>query len=223
MAIGAPKPQKQRRPKSTQPVEHEGPDELTTAVGQNLHRHRVSRRLTLEQLAQASGVSRSMLGQIEVGQSAPTIKTLWRVAVALELPFAALLGDRQHSGTRVVTAARSKVLSSQDGSFTSRALFPFDIERTAELYELRLAPRSAEHADAHQAGTVENLVVTQGILELAVGGERHRLDKGDAIVFSADVPHSYMNPGSTQTVMYLVMTYAGGRKHSGPGTPRTVE
>jgi len=208
-----------KRARTVEASDEDGPDELTTAVGESLRRHRVSQGLTLEELAQASGVSRSMLGQIELGQSAPTIKTLWRIAGALELPFAALVGDRQRGGTHVVTAARSKVLTSQDGSFTSRALFPFDIERTAELYELRLAPRSAEHADAHQAGTIENLVVTQGALELSVGGERHRLGKGDAIVFTADVPHSYVNPGTTPTIMYLVMTYAGGRQRAGSGAP----
>ncbi len=186
----------------------EPPDELTATVGENLRRHRALRGLSLEKLAQLSGVSRSMLGQIELGQSAPTIKTLWRIAGALELPFAALLADGRRSGTRVVRLDDSKTLTSQDGSFSSRALFPFDAERKAELYELRLAPRSQERADAHAQGTLENLVVTQGVLHLTVRDEHHRLNRGDAILFAADAPHIYENPGATPTMMYLVMTYA---------------
>jgi len=76
-----------------------------------------------------------------------------------------------------------------------------------EFYELRLAPRSVEHADAHAPGTAENLIVTEGSVEITVSGERRLLETGDAILFEADSPHSYRNPGSSEAVMYLVMTY----------------
>jgi len=93
------------------------------------------------------------------------------------------------------------------GAFSSRALFPFDEPRQVEFYELRLAPQSSELADPHPPGTTENLVVTSGALEMTVGAERHLLSKGDSILFEADVPHLYKNAGSTECVMYLVMTY----------------
>ena len=197
-----------KKPPPIEEADDGGPDELTVTVGENLRRHRVRRGLSMEKLAQISGVSRSMLGQIELGRSTPTIKTVWRIANALKIPFASLIAESGRSGTRLVPFAESRTLTSQDGSFTSRALFPHDGERKVEFYELRLAAKSAEHADAHAPGTIENLVVTQGALELTVGEDRHRLSKGDSIVFEADVPHVYENPGSTPTVMYLVMTYA---------------
>jgi transcriptional regulator with XRE-family HTH domain len=176
-------------------------------VGANLRRLRVKRGLSLERLSRASGVSRAMLGQIELGQSTPTINVLWKIARALGVPFSALITNRSAGRTTVMSAARAKVLASHDGTFTSRALFPFDEPRTVEFYELRLAPRSVEQADAHPPGTVENLVVTTGTLEMTVGAERHMLSTGDAIMFEADVPHAYRNPGETELLMYLVMTY----------------
>jgi transcriptional regulator with XRE-family HTH domain len=196
------------KPDKRQPIDEDGPDELTAEIGRNLRRHRMRRGLSLERLAQLSGVSRSMLGQIELSQSTPTIKTLWRISGALKVPFAALLSDGARSGTRLLSLAESKTLTSQDGTFSSRALFPFDAERRVEFYELRLAPKSAEHAEAHAPGTRENLVVAQGALALTAGGEQLRLSTGDAIVFEADVPHVYENPGTTPTVMYLVISYA---------------
>jgi transcriptional regulator with XRE-family HTH domain len=199
------------QPERTRPAVDDALDGLATTVGDNLHRLRVERGLSLERLALLSGVSRSMLNQIELGKSVPTIKTLFRVTGALELPFAALIATGAPSGTRVLRRGSSKTLSSRDGSFTSRALFPFEDERKVEFYELRLAARSAEHADAHKSGTRENLVVVQGALDLTVAAEHHRLVKGDSIVFAADVPHVYANPGSVPTLMYLVMTYAEGR------------
>jgi transcriptional regulator with XRE-family HTH domain len=181
--------------------------DLTPIVGGNLRRLRMKRGLSLERLSRASGVSRAMLGQIELGQSTPTINVLWKIARALGVPFSGLITNRDVGRTTVMPAARAKVLTSHDGGFTSRALFPFDEPRTTEFYELRLAPLSSEVADPHPPGTVENLVVTSGALEMTVGAERHLLGTGDAILFEADVPHQYRNPGNTECVMYLVMTY----------------
>ncbi|MET0410934.1 MAG: helix-turn-helix domain-containing protein [Polyangiaceae bacterium] len=169
---------------------------------------RVKRGLSLERLAKASGVSRAMLGQIELGQSTPTINVLWRISRALEVSFSALISQREKANTTVVLKReRAKLLTSQDGSFSSRALFPFDEPRKVEFYELRLQPGGVEAADPHPPGTTENLLVSAGALALVVDTESFQLSQGDAVHFQADVPHEYRNPGDTETVMYLVMTY----------------
>jgi transcriptional regulator with XRE-family HTH domain len=186
----------------------DAPQDLAPVVGVNLRRLRMRRGLSLEKLAQKSGVSRAMLGQIELGQSAPTINVLWKIARALDVTFATLIQAREAGGPTVLKKANAKVLTSHGGQFSSRALFPFDGPRRAEFYELRLAPHAEEVADAHAPGTVENLVVAEGKLDLIVAKETHHLDAGDAIVFDADVAHSYQNAGAKECVMYLVMTYA---------------
>ncbi len=186
----------------------EATQDLAPVVGVNLRRLRMRRGLSLEKLAQKSGVSRAMLGQVELGQSAPTINVLWKIARALDVTFATLIQAREAGGPTVLKKAQAKVLTSHGGQFSSRALFPFDGPRRAEFYELRLAPEAQELADAHAPGTLENLVVAEGQLELVVGRDTHRLDTGDAIVFEADVAHVYTNTGASECVMYLVMTYA---------------
>jgi transcriptional regulator with XRE-family HTH domain len=182
--------------------------DLAPIVGSNLRRLRTRRGLSLERLAQISGVSRAMLGQIELGQSAPTINVLWKIARALEVTFSALISARTQSGALVLRATESKILTSKDRTFSSRALFPFDEPRRVEFYELRLAPGAIEDADAHPPGTSENLVVTAGQVEIDVGSDTHRLETGDSILFEADSPHAYRSTGKTEAVMYLVMTYA---------------
>lgn len=182
--------------------------DLAPVVGGNLRRLRTRRGLSLERLAQISGVSRAMLGQIELGQSAPTINVLWKIARALEVTFSALISARTQSGALVLRSTEAKILTSKDRTFTSRALFPFDEPRRVEFYELHLAAGSVEDADAHPPGTSENLVVTAGALEIDVAGDTHRLEAGDSILFEADTPHAYRNPGKVEAVMYLVMTYA---------------
>lgn len=186
----------------------ESTTDLAPVVGGNLRRLRTRRGLSLERLAQISGVSRAMLGQIELGQSAPTINVLWKIARALEVTFSALISARTQSGALVMRSADSKLLTSKDRTFTSRALFPFDEPRRVEFYELKLAAGTVEEADAHPPGTAENLVVTAGTVEIDVGGDTHRLETGDSILFEADTPHAYRNAGRSEAVMYLVMTYA---------------
>ncbi len=182
--------------------------DLTPVVGGNLRRLRGQRGLSLEKLSKLSGVSRAMLGQVELGQSAPTINVLWKISSALGVPFSALISARGGGGIQVLRGESAKHLTSHDGSFSSRALFPFDEPRRVEFYELRLAPGGVERADAHNPGTVENLVVADGAVEIEVSGKKEQLGRGDAIVFEADVPHVYRNRADRETIMYLVMTYA---------------
>jgi transcriptional regulator with XRE-family HTH domain len=184
------------------------PDDLNSVLGPNLRRLRVKRGLSLERLGRASGVSRAMFSQIELGQSAPSINVLWKVARAMNVAFSTLLAQAERtSSALVLERSRAKRLTSEDGSFSSRALFPSDETRKTEFYELRLAAGGCERADAHAPGTTENLVVAAGTLALRVGQERLSLGEGDAVYFLADEPHEYANPGKVETIMYLVMTY----------------
>lgn len=204
-----PKPKRARQKSAAIPADETAPTaDLAPVVGQNLRRLRVKRELSLEKLSRLSGVSRAMLGQVELGQSAPTINVLWKISTALGVPFSALIGSKQTGGVTVLRSEQAKVLSSHDGRFRSRALFPFDEPRRVEFYELKLAPRGEEKAEAHAPGTIENLVVSAGAVEVEVDGQRQALRAGDAIVFEADSAHVYRNAGEGEAVMYLVMTYA---------------
>lgn len=196
-----------RSKKSPEPEADVSAD-LAPVVGRNLRRLRTERGLSLEKLAQASGVSRAMLGQVELGQSAPTINVLWKIARAVDVPFSALITTSQTTGVKVLRAEQAKRLLSSDGSFLSRALFPFDEPRRVEFYELKLMPKGVEKAEAHAPGTTENLVVAKGAVTIEVGGQKHELGTGDAILFEADKPHVYRNTASGESVLYLVMTYA---------------
>ena len=195
-------------PPPAEPLGTPAAEDLTPVVGGNLRRLRLRRGLSLERLARASGVSRAMLSQVELGRSTPTINVVQRIARALEVPFTALLAERAARGPSVLRRSEAKVLSSHDGAFTSRALFPFDGPRRVEFYELRLAEGAEERAGAHAPGTSENLVVSAGAVEIELAGAVTALAAGDALVFQADAPHAYRNVGAGPAVLYLVMTYA---------------
>jgi rhodanese-related sulfurtransferase/transcriptional regulator with XRE-family HTH domain len=180
---------------------------LDRVVGDNLRALRTTRNLSLDVLARLTGLARSLLGQIELGTTSPSVGVVWKLARAFDVPFSAMLATAQPAAISVLRAGRAKRIVGNDGKFSSRALYPLGDEPDAEFYELILAPYSREDAHPHQAGTRENLVVAAGRLELTVGTEHFTLTKGDAILFSADVPHSYENPDRDECWLYLVMTY----------------
>ncbi|HTJ65680.1 MAG TPA: XRE family transcriptional regulator [Alphaproteobacteria bacterium] len=182
-------------------------ENLGLLVGQNMKRLRQRRNLSLEAVSKLSGVSRAMLNQIELARSVPTINVVWKIASAFGVPFSTLITARDVERMRVMPVSQTKVLTSASGAFSSRALFPFDGERRTEFYEIRLAGGCVENAEAHAPGTMENLVVASGCLEITVENEIQRLSAGDAILFQADKVHSYRNPQKQEAVAYLVMTY----------------
>ncbi|WP_457438484.1 helix-turn-helix domain-containing protein [Pseudomonas sp. TE3786] len=182
-------------------------DPISQRVAQNLQRLRGKRHLSLDALARLCGVSRAMLAQIESGRSVPSIKVLCKIAKGLKVSVAAFLEHRTFEGVAVLPASQSKRLVSASGAFVSRALFPFDIARQAEFYELRVGPLGEDQSCGHGPGVQENLVVAQGVLEISVNDERYLLSTGDSILFYADQPHRYRNPADSEAVAYLVVTY----------------
>lgn len=182
---------------------------LSRALAGNLRRFRLNLGLSVERLAALSGVDADELSVFERGAGTPSIAQLWKISTVLEVPFSSLFSVGSSGSARVLSRSEAKLLTSRDGGFTSRALFPFEGERQTEFYELRLAPGAREEAEAHAPGTTENLAVAHGTVEIVAGDGIHRLGPGDSIQFEADTPHGYANPGDEEAVLYLVVSYAG--------------
>jgi transcriptional regulator with XRE-family HTH domain len=98
-------------------------------------------------------VSRAMLREIELGRSVPSITVLSRIAVAFDVPVSVFLASESGLRVHVMRRGEAEELSSADGKYGSRALFPFLGERRTEFYELRLAPACAQESAAHATGT----------------------------------------------------------------------
>jgi transcriptional regulator with XRE-family HTH domain len=192
-------------------------DSLTRAVGANLHRLRAERKWSMDELSARSGVSKAMLHQIELGKSVPTIAVVWRIADGLKVPFSELLSQPQAASDVLLSKSEAKYLTNAAGTFSSRALFPFNgPARTAEFYELRIKPGGTETAAAHAHGTVEHLALVHGTVVVEVDGSSRTLAPGDCLVFAADRPHCYRNPvGGQEALLFLMMTYAlAGQVHT---------
>lgn len=184
-----------------------GAADLARRVADTLRRLRKERQLSLDQLAQASGVSRAALSQVESAKTNPTLAVLWKIAVGLGVPFQGLLGVEDVGKAHVLRAGDAQPLRSADGRMESRLLSPAGATPGVEVYELRFAPRGAMRAEAHSPGTSETVVLLTGALRVTVGDEAHDLLPGDTIFFRADLTHGYENRSAREARCLDIISY----------------
>jgi transcriptional regulator with XRE-family HTH domain len=188
------------------PGDELGAADLARRVAENLREQRKRRDMSLDQLAQLTGVSRAALSQIETRKTNPTIGVLWKIASGLGIPFSDLIGESRLS-LSVLRREESQLLRSLDRKFESRPLMPPAGVSQIEMYELTLAARSRHSSEAHGPGTKELVVVLSGALRMTVGDRTDELGPGDSVVFDANIPHTYENPGSSEARYHDVIIY----------------
>lgn len=153
--------------------------------------------LSLSKVAELTGVSKAMLGQIERGESSPTIATLWKIAKGFQVPLSALIGtsDMREPGVfRTVTFP---------GSIQVKIVFPFDPVLGAETFHVELAANQIHESPAHVTGVTEEVFVLNGALDVLRDGEWVSLQAGEGLRFPADLPHGYR--AGTQGAAFLNM------------------
>lgn len=184
-------------------VQEEGT--IAWAIGKTLHELRKHRALSLNDLARLSGVSRSMLSQIETGRSIPSVVVLCKISRAFDVPVTFFLEHKEEEHPILLNAEETPLRVSADGKCAWRSLMPNTLERRTEFYEITLRGGGIEKVKPYPPGTKANLAVTEGSLLVALGNQRHRLTEGDAFEFSASSAHSYINPGHDSALLHLVL------------------
>ncbi len=134
---------------------------------------RKARGLSLDAVAKLSGVSRSMVSQIERGESSPTVATLWNLTQALQVDFAGLLEGRTAPGIEVTRAAAAPVIDR--GGVRIRIHSPAEAVGENEVYELDFAAGARLVSDPHGPGCREHLTVIDGQVRVISGSDEDRL------------------------------------------------
>jgi transcriptional regulator with XRE-family HTH domain len=171
----------------------QSPEEVATAVGRNVRALRQQRRMTIDALAAAAGVSRGTVIQIETSRGNPSIATLVSVAAALRVGVASLVDA--DSEPRIVVRRAAEAARLWASATGSSAVFRIgtDPPDIVELWDWTLQPGDGFDGAAHPMGTREVLSVLSGHLGLRVGNSVQHLDAGDTVLFEAHAPHRYSN------------------------------
>src|SRR5256712_9498886 len=162
-------------------------------LGARLRMDRLRRRLSLHDLEARTGVSRSMLSEVERGSKVPTVLVLDRIATGLDTSIARLLGEER--ATRVVVLRRGEHDTGHDPSGSERrTLSPvlpgveFELMRTT-------IPGGVDAGEfaAHAPGSREYLALERGTLRLTIDGAPYTLRRGDSIYYAGDWITTFAN------------------------------
>jgi len=183
-------------------------DPLSSHLCRRLRQLRAGRGWSLDALATASGVSRSMLSQVERGQANPTLAVTFRIARAFGMSVGELVeAPGATTQVEVIRAEDRSYHYRSDRDCRIRTLSPLNLEKDVEFYEVQLKEGGALRSAAHFAGTREFLTVQTGKIRVKSGNDTEELNRGDSASYRADVPHAIVNIGKSQALVFLVDIY----------------
>jgi len=179
-------------------------------LGAALQQARKLRQLTLDQLAQRSGVSKSMLSQIERGKANPTFVILWNLTQALGVDIGALVDQVVPRAQRrdVIDHVKSystPVIKSADGLCELKILSPPQTILPVEWYEVRIGPAGVLRSERNEEGTYEHLTCLDGQLTVRIGDRTLALGEGETVRYCADQTREVENPGRAMARALLVV------------------
>ena len=180
-------------------------DDILNLLPARLKEARRAQGLSLEAVANLSGVSRSMVSQIERGESSPTIATLWNLTRALQVDFAGLLeAGNQQDRIEVLRAVDVPKIENIGEGCRIRILSPPEEAGGHEVYDIRFDQGGMLSSQPHTRGAMEQLTVLEGEIEVTSGSAKDHLQAGDTARYAADVGHAITAPDGAARVFLIV-------------------
>lgn len=180
--------------------------DLTQYLAGTLKSLRQARGWSLSRLAEETGVSKAMLGQIERNESSPTVATLWKIATGLNVPFSTFI-----AAPDTITP---QAYDPDQQAMVITPLFPWDAQLHFDLFSITLAPGALSESTPHERGVIEHVVVISGLLEMCLDGQWQTIGANSGLRFAADKPHAYRN-SSAQTVHFHSLIHYPTEKSRG--------
>lgn len=179
-------------------------DQINKIVAKNIKRLREEKKLSMDELSKLSGVSKSMLAQIEREEGNPTLSTLWKISNGMKVPFDALT-VRPKSPYEIVRISELEPILENNGNVKNYPIFPDNENRRFAVYYLELDKNSFWESEPHLKGTTEFITIFKGCIEICSDGQRFTVEAGESIRFKADSTHSYRNIGNEEIILHMIL------------------
>ncbi|MGM9593944.1 MAG: helix-turn-helix domain-containing protein [Candidatus Onthomonas sp.] len=176
-------------------------DYLSYNISVNLKRIRCAKGMSLDVVAEQTGVSKSMLAQIERGSANPSIGVLGKITSGLRIEFNDLISPPPLDSC-LVHVPETEPIKDVPGQYRVWTCFPFQDNHRVEIYRIELAPGGTYAAGGHGEHTREYLSVLRGVLRVEVGDAYHTVAPDDVFRFESDRPHVYRN-GDKEACVFL--------------------
>jgi transcriptional regulator with XRE-family HTH domain len=186
----------------------EAASDLNRRIAERVRELRVDQRLSLEDVAAKSGVSRSMISLIERGESSPTAVVLEKLARGLGVMLASLF-EPAADGVRPGPVARrddQPTWRDPGSGYVRRNVSPPGVPQPMRIVDVRFPPRGrvAFENGPREMRVHQQVWVLHGAIDVTVGKERHRLREGDCLAMRLDRPTMFHNP-TRKTARYAVV------------------
>ena len=181
-------------------------EQLNAIIANNLKTIRDAKKLSLDKVATMTGVSKSMLGQIERGESNPTITTVWKIANGLKVPFTTLV-EAPKVDYKIVSKDQVNPVKEDNGKVCTYPLFPYREDQPYEIYMSTMEKGAYMEAASHGEGSYEVITVFKGEVTMTVNGEDLVVKAGAGLGFWADKVHIYHNTHDDVTEFNIVISY----------------
>lgn len=178
-------------------------------IGDNIRKIRRERGFSLEQMAERTGVSKAMIGQIERGDSNPTVAILWKIANGLKVSFSSLI-EKPSNQVSIIHYEDVQPVLEDNGNYIVYPIFPFDPLKKWESYRVEMKPGCAYRNEGHSKGVEEYITVLSGSIVLTLAEEKYVLPAGSSIRFAADSGHEYTNESDQEAICQMVIYYGEG-------------
>lgn len=199
----------------------EAPRNLNQKIAQRIHDMRLAKNLSLEKIAEKSGVSRSMISLIERGESSPTAVVLDKIAAALGVALASLFADAEESAqvshSPLIRHAEQPVWQDPASGYVRRNVSPNLPQLPFQIVEVQFPPgkRVTFEGVFREAALDEQVWIIEGVIEVTLGSKKYRLQQGDCLAVHLDGPITYHNPTrkASRYAVVIANNAADGNRH----------
>ncbi|MCH4890377.1 helix-turn-helix domain-containing protein [Acidaminobacter sp. JC074] len=180
--------------------------EVNELIGLNLKKLREERGYSIGKLSEIVQVSKSMLSQIEKGETNPSVGTIWKIANGLRVSFTSLLNEDIET-FKTIKKEDIQIIRQDDEGYALYPYFPYNADKKFEMYSVELESSSEHYSEAHVKGVEEYFLVTEGKIKVTIGMETIILEAGDAVNFTAEKEHRYENLGDQMAKGVILLYY----------------
>src|SRR6478736_1577517 len=167
-----------------------GAHALSGQLGKTIQRLRKAYNLSLSELAEQSGVAKSIISQIERNETNPTLATIWRLSQALDVSIERVLSSNEEEAfIEKIARPDTPILVSEDGKLRLAIIGWIKTVEWLQWYEVSAEPGGELDSEGHQRGSIESLSVSAGEFEVEVGGVTQRAKAGETLRYRCDRQH----------------------------------
>jgi transcriptional regulator with XRE-family HTH domain len=164
--------------------------DLTGRIAATLRRERERAGLSVSELARRAGVGKATVSQLESGRGNPSVETLWALATAIGIPFAALV-DAGPGAPRLIRADAATPIAAADAPYAAALLSASPPNVRRDIYLISAEPGAPRASRPHGTGTTEHVVLLSGRALVGPATEPYELAPGDYLAYPGDAPHVF--------------------------------